>query len=498
MSRSRELSRSIGSTIGAQVATTVFSIVFLGYFGRVLPKEEIALYALIVTVSSWVQLISGLGLSSLTVREVPGLLAEGRREDACRLISSTMLYCSVGGAVVAVAMFWLAPVLARGLHGSLEYADEFRIIAVIAVAQNVTARFGLMQRALQRFHVSAVCHVLEGTGGRVAALAAYPVFGLHGFLWAFALTSVLVAGMYTWRTRRELSLRFVPLGTMLRRSRAYIAVDALRNLLMNLDRPAVGFILGDVALADYFVAKRIYDLLTRTSQAVIGPPGVKVSEVKVEGLASLNAYVRKSLCLVTFLFIPAGFVLMGAGDSMLRLIVGNKYATGGIILACFGVAVMAQSVSQMWRELVFRLASPRYLAVFTILLSAVTLPTYLVLLPPVGPVGIPIAYVLAHVVASTYATIVLRRDVGLTIPLSIYGRALLCGLVVLAGLLPARMLGESVLGYLAMAGAVVGSYGLGFVLFAPAQMRNLARRVATRVPGLRSFAMIGVGPEGGA
>jgi O-antigen/teichoic acid export membrane protein len=186
--------------------------------------------------------------------------------------------------------------------------------------------------------------------------------------------------------------------------------------------------------------------------------------------------LQKSMSLMTFLFIPAGFCMIALGEPLLRLWVGSSYASGSGILMCFGIAIMAQSVSQTWWQAVFRLTAARYLLVLTVLMAAVTFSMYAVLLSPLGPMGIPLSFACACLAASVYATLLLRREASIEMPTTIYWRALACGLVVWAAIATARLLDETLLGYVAMATAAAAGYGLGFLLFAPAVCRDLAQR----------------------
>jgi O-antigen/teichoic acid export membrane protein len=476
LSRAKELSRSIGSTLGAQFLGLAFSLVFLAYFARVLPKSEIALYAFMATMVSWVELFR-LGFPTLMLREVPVLKAKGQNEDARRLISGTVFYCALTGLLVSVAIGLLAPQLAEWVHGSQTYVVEFQILAVVTWAHAMMANFSMVQEALQRFHMRAACNVIINVGGRALAWVVFLQFGFRGFLWSFVVANVVVLFIQIWSMRHELTVRIMPFRRMFRRSRIYIGVNVLRNLMVNLDRPVVAFVLGDVALADYYVAKRLFDVVRKTARAVIAPPGIKLSEAKVEGTAATNSYLQKSMSLMTFLFVPAGFCMIAMGEPLLRLWVGSSYASSSGILICFGIAIMAQSVSQTWWQAVFRLTAARHLLVLTVLMAAVTFSMYAVLLPPLGPTGIPLSFACACVAASVYATVLLRREANIFVPTTIYWRALACGLVVWAAIAAARLLDETLLGYAAMAMAAVAGYGLGFLLFAPAACRELAQRV---------------------
>ena len=172
MSRAKELGRSIGSTLGAQLLSLAFSLVFLAYFARVLPKSEIAIYAFMATMVSWVELFR-LGFPTLMLREVPALKAQGRTDEARRLISGTVFYCALSGVLVSTVIWLLAPRLAEWLHGSQTYVLEFQILAVVTWAHAMVAIFSMVMESLQRFHVRAICHTITNVGGRAIAWAVF-------------------------------------------------------------------------------------------------------------------------------------------------------------------------------------------------------------------------------------------------------------------------------------------------------------------------------------
>lgn len=481
MSRTREVGRSILSTLASQVVSVLAALAFFAYFGRTLPKAEMALFAFVGTLSSWIELISNLGLGTMTIRDVPRLIADGQLDYAKQLISSTIFYRTAVSVFVVAGLVLLAPILSRSVFTGHEYTDEFRLIAITAFFQQLAATFSLMQWALQRFHIRAICEVSVNLGARVLAVVAYFLVGIKGFLLAFGLGSLIVCILQAWTMRDQLVLQRLPLVGLLRRSKTYIGVDILRNLMMNLDRPLVGFILGDVALANYYVAKRMYDFITAAAGAVVAPTAAKLSEIRAQGLRELQAYFEKNLFLMAILFVPLGCVVIGMGGVALQLLVGAKYDDSAVILACFGITIGAQATYQIWREGVWRLLAPGYLMVHNIILAGVTFVMYWLLLPRMGPVGLPLSAATAYWVTSGFSAYVLKRNLGLTGRVGLLGRAMACGLMVLVSIRLVHVTVPTVLAVPAMLAVAAASYGLGVYLFAPPDIKAMIRRITSRV-----------------
>ncbi|MCP4592739.1 MAG: oligosaccharide flippase family protein [bacterium] len=485
MSRSKELAKSIGSTLTSQATTAVVSLAFFAYFGRMLEKSEMALFALVGTLSAWLLLLSGLGIGTLAIRETPTLVAEGKHEDVRRLISSAIVYRAILSVVVAIGILLLIPWLSRAVFESDRYTASLRLVTVVAWLMAQGQTLALIQWALQCFHIRALCNVVNAVGARVLALVGYLWLGIDGFVLGFGAAAVLIVVIHLWTLRRELTAHLMPLGRLLRQSSSYIGADLLRNLMRSVDRPLVGVLLGDVALADFYVAKRIYEFIAAALIAVTSPIGAKISEVKIQGRAALNAYFHKGLFLLAILFVPVGCVMVSLTEPILRVLTGTKYLSASSILACFGITIMAQSTFQVWYEGLFRLARPRYLVLHNVLQAVVTFSLYGVLLPFLGPKGIPLSYAAACVAAGGFSAYLLHRQVGLTGRLDVYARSGLCGAGVFVATWAAAQLGHSVWALAVIGCAAAASYATGFVLLVPPDVRPLLRRISQRVPGLR-------------
>lgn len=467
------------------MTVVILSVAFFAYFGRVLSKPQMALYAFMGTLLSWVGLLAGLGMATLAIRDTPSLMAQGRHQEARELISSTFAYVAVIALLMTGGIVLLTPFLSRQVFGSNEYAGTLRLIACVAWIQFVTQVLSLIQWALQRFHMNAVCNVLNAVGMRLLAAVGYALLGMTGFILGCGLTALLVVGVQMWNLRGEFTSRLIPLRALLKRSRVYILVDVFQNLLMNLDRPVIGFLLGDVALAEFFVGKRLYSFCQTSLVAVTAPLGAKISEAKESGPMALTSYFRKSLYLVAILFIPAGFAMLGMGDRVLALMVGPKYADSGPIVLLFGITLMAQCTYEIWREGVYRLLPGRYMTFLNGAIVVVTFGLYPVLLPWLGSRGIPLASALAWAGGAAFAAWALRTRVGLACRADLYVRPLACGAMVLAAIWAASFLGESLLAFAAMVAAAAAAYAAGFILLAPSEVRSLAARFVRHVVGPR-------------
>ncbi|GMV97054.1 MAG: hypothetical protein AMXMBFR83_14130 [Phycisphaerae bacterium] len=412
-------------------------------------------------------------------------MMQGHREHVTRLITSTFVYRTVGGAEVTGGLLLLAPFLSRRIFGTDDYALEFRLISIGALIFSTLSTISLMQWALQRFHWRATCDLISSLLTRLLAVALFFGWGFHGFLVGTIIGGLIAVGLQLYSVRDYLSPRLLPFRPLFRQGAPYMGSDMLRNLLVNLDQPLVAFILGDVALADFFVAKRCYGCFNMALQAMTGPLGAKLSEARVQGTAALTSFFQNSLYLIAILFIPAGFALIGTSGVILRVLVGAKYATAAPILAMYGLALAASCTYELWYEAVVRLQAGSKVIFQNLLLSVVTYGSYFAFLPFLGPVGIPLSAAIAWAAASVVAAYSLRREVGLRCRAGLYVRPMLCGVLVLAAVWPLTWLRQTPATFTLMMAVAGGCYAIGFWLLAPANVRELVRRVWRRAVRFR-------------
>lgn len=476
VSRTRQLGKSIGSTLAGQATTMIVGVVFLAYFGRKLPKEEMALFAYVTTLGSWVTLFSGLGLATLACREVPTLVVQGKHGEARRLITSALVYRTLLGVVVAAVLFWLAPFISRQAYGSEQYTGQFRFIAGIALITSIYGTLSLMQWALQRFHVKAAANVISALGGRFLAVLGYLWLGIDGFLLGFALGTFAAGAFQLWSLRDYIGRELMGLLSALRQGASYTGADMLRNLMMNLDQPIVGFLIGDAALAEFFVAKRLYAAVWAALHAVANPVGAKFSEVKVGGQAALNDYFRKSMFFIGFLFVPAGFAVIVISPAMLNVVVGAKYVGAAPLLSLFGITMVVACTHEIWYDAVVRLLPGYFVIIQNAVVSLATFGMYIVFLPPLAAKGIPLATAMGYVVATAFASRMLYVRVGLSFPFGPYVRSILCGLLVMMATWGASCAGNTITGLAAMTAAGAGAWAIGLLVLAPPEVRSWFQR----------------------
>lgn len=487
MSRARELGKSIGSTLASNALSLAISVVFLAYFGRVLPKSEMAVFAFVGTLSSWIILISGLGLATLACRECPGLIVQGRRSAANGLIVSAVVWRTAIGFVVAIFLFFLSPFLCWELFESHEYLFQFRLAIFNALIASIYTTLSLMQWAMQRFHVRAICDLVNSTGGRLLAFGGYLLLGFNGFLLGFALGACIATGVQLWSLRGELNVRPLPFKEALLRGKAYTGADMLKNLLLNLDQPLIGFMMGDVALANFFMAKRLYMVMVTALQAVTAPVGAKISEARLAGADQLRSYFQTSFSVVLLVFIPAGLAVVVLSGGVIRLLIGEAYASSAPILSLYGITLVFQSIYGMWHEGVLRLLPGRFMISQNAVISVVTYAMYLVLLPLIGAWGIPIAAAAGWFAATVVASHLLRRRVGLTCSGKVYTRPAMCGVLVALVIWSVSQAGDSALVFVAMLLGGAIAYSAALFLLAPFGVRVFMRRIVARITGPRGL-----------
>ena len=73
MTRGQQLLRSSTSTLASQVASALISILFIAYFARAFSLEQMAIYAIMSMFAAWNEIVGGMGMHTLMVRDAAQL-----------------------------------------------------------------------------------------------------------------------------------------------------------------------------------------------------------------------------------------------------------------------------------------------------------------------------------------------------------------------------------------------------------------------------------------
>lgn len=486
MSRGQQLIRSSASTLASQGASTIISIVFIAYFARVFSREQMAVYAIMSMLASWNELLGGLGMHTLIVRDAAQLRAQGDHAGVKRLISSVLTYRT--GSLALASLLWL---LAAPLITAHSFSDDsalglVQFSALIAFFMSGRAQLSGVQVALERFGRRAVIQTGTVLLERLFCVIGYFSLGIYGFFGGYLAAILLGTAWTLWDIRHFLTWERLPFAEVFRASRGLWGIKFIRGALDHLDRPLILALMGAEYLAIYFVAKRLYDNLYAVVTAILVPIGVKYGEVKVEGRAILASFFRKTMIINAMIFVPVSAVLMVTAQPLILLYGGEKYADADTLLAAFGFTLIGVSFWSVLREASLRLLEPRHLAIQYASSVVVTLLAYLLLVPPLQLVGIPIAMGLGYFAGLSPPIVHLHRRWGLRLPLGTIGNICACGACILMLAGPLSGLFAGTVAQLSVALAFSGLVLLGWLLLAGSrEIDALVTPLCLRIPGFR-------------
>lgn len=475
MSKYKEIIKSSASILSAQFASALISIVFLAYFARVFSKEQMAVYATLTIFASWNEVIGGLGMGTLVVKEIAGLHASGRTDEANRLISSIFVYRTLGILVTCLAWAAAMPFAVDYFFTDNTNLQLVQLAVIISFFMALRSQVGHVQVALQTFHAKALINVGTTLSQRVFCVIGYFTFDLPGFYYGFLAGTIFGLGLGLWDIRSCFNRRLMPFREIFVSSRGFWTLKWIRSAVMQADRPLVAVLLGPEGLASYHMAKRFYDNLYSTMTAFAVPMGVKFGEVLIEGRSPLVDFYRQSVAVIGFVFVPLGFFIAALSKPILLLYVGPKYSADSQLLAGFGITLIAVAFWTLLREAALRLVSPRHLVVQSLVTAAITLSAYWVLIPMFGVATVPLAMALGFFIGCIPLARILFTQCELNPPLDVLLSPFLFGIVLFVTLYPLNYIGEAVVS-LGLGSMVALVFYLGWLTWCgPLEVKTVIR-----------------------
>lgn len=487
MSHLSEIIKSSSYRLGANLATTVIAISFMAYFARAFTKEQMALYATLTILSAWNDILGGLGLGTLVIKEAATLVAAGKTERVQSLISSVVAYRTI--ALFLLCLVWTAFSLwfDLGVFSSAEFKGVITVVIWTSFIASCISTVGHIQISVQKFLSREVINVVTVLGQRILCVIGFVVAGLQGFYWGLLLASGVGLLLGIFDIRKFLVVQLIPLSEIFRESKKYLGLELLRSGLDHLDRPVIALFMGAEALAGFHVAKRLYDIFYSLILAIVVPAGVKFGELRTSERGTLQQYYRNCMIGMAQAFIPLGFFLMVVSTPLLFLYGGEKYLSSAPVVMAFGFTFIGVALWTILREAALRLLSPKYLAYQYSLSTLVTLICYLLLLPPLGLIGIPVAMGLGYFLGLIPLVSALNTSWEMTVPIRYFALAVGAGLCVAATALPLLLI-EGYLLQLSVATILsIAVYIIWLLLAGPAEGRDLLRQL-WRYLGHRDFA----------
>ncbi len=348
-----------------------------------------------------------LGVGAALTRALAARIGAGETEGAAELAGAAITALALLSAVVALGAFAFVPALVTGLLNTppelqAEAITAFRLLCAAAPLVVVNAALWGTLAAHQRFREANLAAIpvaiLYYLGPALVLLVWQSLVGVILSLLACRLANTI---SYIWLARRDLPglgpvwPRWALVGPLVRMGGWMSASGILTQALLYADRFLVGALLTLTAVAFYAtpldLVMRMWILPVAVAQALL-PAMAAGFETHREATAGL---LRRGALMMMLGVLPACLVLVAAGPLVLRLWLGEDFATGGgDVLRILSVGIFFSCVAFAPGALLDAIGRPDLNAKWQLAQAAVFLPLSAALLVWLGIEGAAAAWAL--------------------------------------------------------------------------------------------------------
>jgi O-antigen/teichoic acid export membrane protein len=296
---------------------------------RVLVPHQFGIVAFALAVMNYLDALTDLGLGSAVVYR-----ADGNDDE----VSSTAFWLSLGGAcVLAVAMLAAAPYIAQlGMHSVADQHAVTPLLRALALMFPISALGNVHEYRLRgsldfrRLFVPQCGNALtQGIVSLTAALAGAGAWSLIiGQLAGELARVVALWRVHPWRPRFVLAISQAP--SLLRYGLGIVVVGLLGNGAKNFDYIVVGARLGAAALAFYYLAFRLPELVVlsvfQIGNDVLFPFYARLNdEPPGDGPATLSGGYLRSVRVAALVAFPAAVGMAALAGPIVLVFYGHAY-----------------------------------------------------------------------------------------------------------------------------------------------------------------------------
>jgi O-antigen/teichoic acid export membrane protein len=328
MSKGKEILKDAGiytlSSYIAQFLDFITGILIRNFLGPV----NMGIWAFLQVIQNYAK-HSGLGVTTATARDIPYYLGKGEAQKA-REIQNLVFSFSVTTTVLTAALIAIWAIVNRN-HYSQPITVGLFVVAGLTLLQRLYNLFVVVIRSYKQFTLAGWLNIVSSAVTLFFSVTLAWRFGLYGYYAAALLTFTVLLGIIWTRTphRFHWDFRWEPMKPLLNLGFAIVISDALRSILMSIDRIMIARFLGFEALGHYTIAlmagNYLYSLPNMIN--IIFFPHLQEILAKRDSLGDLERYVRGSALCVAFLF-PYIIGLVWTSSEWLIPVLLPQYTSG--------------------------------------------------------------------------------------------------------------------------------------------------------------------------
>lgn len=391
------LKGSAAASIGTIVSMSFHFVSFM-ILTRILPKEELGIFVLILALIQLFSLLSGLGLEITVVKFISGEDKQKKEVLLPVIVLKTLLL------IIFALAFYIGGSFTINLFGQ-EIADYFILIPFIFIAAGLRDLFYNVLQGLNYFKKYAISQ-------SATAAIRLLLIGLFIYLDELTIANLIYIELYTTVGAVLLQLFLIPFKNLITFPGIEVYIRLLKfsiPLYMNnvltfvYDRVnifIIGAYLNTASIALYDVASRIPEALKRIYQSFIVVYFPNLSKLfakdNKEGAVQL---INKSLLFSSFALTMITLISFFFAEEIVTLIFSETYRESGFAFALLVVNFYMRALSNL---LGYSLVSAGFSSVpvkVNILSSIISVAGSILLIPVVGYIGAVYSLLLMNAVS---------------------------------------------------------------------------------------------------
>jgi O-antigen/teichoic acid export membrane protein len=395
--------------LGVNLFTRVLGIGALIVYARLLPPIELAALPVFFMLGSFVTVPLNFGLFPTLTREIPVLLTKDRA-SALGMIRTVVLTVAGGILIVGVGYVVLASSIARLFFRTSDWTWLILWMTPGAVARGLDDITTFLLRSTGEFTRLAQKKVLAEVTTPVVAIALIYPFGVRGLVAGLTLGVVtgLVWAIYSTRHYLFRPCFAAPVGPIIRRSKPYYVESALFFLTQQGDQALVAALLSPVALASYYVARRIPDALALILLSVEEVMGPTLARTSLDARADVSRMFEGFAITIAAFVLPVAALAACLAPAYTRLVGAESFGDVTPAVVVLALGLVAQGAMTLVSQSALALGHPGDRLKITVLFACL-LPVFTAASAHLGLTAVAVGRVTALLLATVVGARLLQH-----------------------------------------------------------------------------------------
>jgi len=325
------------SMMGSELISFILRIGSTIILARLLMPEHFGLISMVTALTAFVERFKDLGLSTATVQQ--------------KVINheqvSTLFWINVGFGLIIMLVVAACSGLISKFYGDRRLVGITLALSSGFLFAGLTIQHQALLRRQMRFAALANIKIFANVFSVV--LGIYLAWKGYTY-WALVCKEVARAALIavsTWcacRWRPGIPVRRSGIGSLLRFGRDLTGFDAIYFLSKNIDQILIGKYWGAIALGFYRQANQLITMPISQIQSPLDYVAIPALCAVQSDVGKYRRYYTKIISVLCFIYMPIVVYIAIFSESIIRLLLGEKWLQSAMILRVIAVASFFQPV----------------------------------------------------------------------------------------------------------------------------------------------------------